>query len=135
MKTKEKDIVYGRKYVKFVRGCKAHNLISKGICCYKHFALHRIENYKGSIFDPDVEFNDVDIVRVRQRHLDEMYAKLSDLDDANDMALMLYHTEFGTDDTSLKLSRWCERYNDVAKEFSKVHRTKAKSFRPWWKGI
>ena len=135
MKTKEKDIVYGRKYVKFVRGGKAHNLISKGICCYKHFALHRIENYKGSIFDPDVEFNDVDIVRVRQRHLDEMYAKLSDLDDANDMALMLYHTEFGTDDTSLKLSRWCERYNDVAKEFSKVHRTKAKSFRPWWKGI
>ena len=135
MKTKEKDIVYGRKYVKFVRGGKAHNLISKGICCYKHFALHRIENYKGSIFDPDVEFNDVDIVRVRQRHLDEMYAKLSDLDDANDMALMLYHTEFGTDDTSLKLSRWCERYNDVVKEFSKVHRTKAKSFRPWWKGI
>ena len=135
MKTKEKDIVYGRKYVKFVRGGKAHNLISKGICCYKHFALHLVENYKGSIFDPDVEFNDVDIVRVRQRHLDEMYAKLSDLDDANDMALMLYHTEFGTDDTSLKLSRWCERYNDVAKEFSKVHRTKAKSFRPWWKGI
>lgn len=135
MKTKEKDIVYGRKYVKFVRGGKAHNLISKGICCYKHFALHLVENYKGSIFDPDVEFNDVDIVRVRQRHLDEMYAKLSDLDDANDMALMLYHTEFGTDDTSLKLSRWCERYNDVAKEFSKVHKTKAKSFRPWWKGV
>lgn len=135
MKTKEKDIVYGHKYVKFVRGGKAHNLLSKGICCYKHFAFHLVENYKGSIFDPDVEFNDVDIVRVRQRHLDEMYAKLSDLDDANDMALMLYHTEFGTDDTSLKLSRWCERYNDVVKEFSKVHKTKVKSFRPWWKGI
>lgn len=135
MKTKEKDIVYGRKYIKFARGGKAHNLISKGMCCYKHFALHIVENYKGSIFDPDVEFNDADIVRVRQRHLDDMYAKLSDLDDAVGMALMLYHTEFGTDDTSLKLSRWCERYNDVVKEFSKVHKTKVKVFRPWWNGI
>ena len=135
MKTKEKDIVYGRKYVRFIRGGKAHNLISKGMCCYKHFALHIVENYKGSIFDPDVEFNDADIVRVRQRHLDDMYAKLSDFDDAVGMALMLYHTKFGTDDTSLKLSRWCERYNDVVKEFSKVHKTKVKVFRPWWNGI
>jgi hypothetical protein len=137
MKTKEKDIVYGRKYVRFIRGGKAHNLLSKGICCYKHFALHLIENYKGSIFDPDEELKiGIDTVYdLRKTALDKLYSMLSDLDDAVGMSLMLYHTEFGTDDTSLKLSRWCERYNEVAKEFSRVHKTKVKVFRPWWNGV
>lgn len=131
MKTKERDIVYGRKYIKFVRGGKAHNLLSKGICCYITFATHCVDDYKGTIFDPDVEFNGVDCVQ--QKHLDMMYSKLSDLDDALWMAFNLYFPD-NYAEMGLKHRRWLQRYNEVAKEFARVNKTKVKVFKLWWLG-
>ena len=128
MKSKERDIVYGRKYIKFTRRGKAHKLFSKGICCYIKFATWLVEDYKGSIFDPDVEFNGIN--HVTKTVLGELYSKLSDLNDAIVMAFNLYYSpdfkEFR------KLGDWCRRYNEVAKEFSRVNKTRVKVFKPWW---
>jgi hypothetical protein len=130
MKSEEKDIVYGRKHIKFVRGGRAHNLFSKGICCFIEFAIHRIEDYKGSIFDPDVDLYEVDCLR--RKHLDTMYSRLTDLDDALWMSLNLYSTD-DYSDMSIKRNRWLQRYNEIAKEFSRVHnKTKVKVFNLWW---
>ena len=129
MKAKERSIVYGRKYIKFARGGKAHKLLSKGICCYVTFAINCIEKtYKGTIFDPEVDFNGRDCLQ--KNALSGMYAKLSDLNDAMVMAFNLYYTpEFKE---FRKLGDWCRRYNEVAKEFSRVNKTKVKVFKPWW---
>lgn len=132
MKSKEKDIVYGRKYVRFIRGGRSHELFSKGICCIMEITIYRIElGYKGTIFDPDEELKiGIDTVYdLRKTSLDKLYSFLSDLSDAIDMSYVLYNNS-DMEPTS-KLGRWCKRYNEVAKEFSRVHKTKVKVFPHW----
>ena len=63
MKTKEKDIVYGRKYIKFVRRGKAHRQFQTGIWLYVLCTIRDIEDYKGSILDPNVDFNGIDGIK------------------------------------------------------------------------
>ena len=134
MESKEKDIVYGHKYIKFTRGGRAYELFSKGICIYVLVAIGDIEDYKGSILDPNVDFNGVEDVNQKalEKALDKLYSKLSDLDDLIGMALLLGIN--GNPEWSLKLRSWCQRYNDVAKEFSRVYKTKVKVFKLWWLG-
>jgi hypothetical protein len=129
MKSKEKDIVYGRKYIKFLRGGRTHELFSKGICCFIELTVYHIEKYKGSIFDPNVDFNGVDCVQ--KKHLDMMHSKLSDLDDTISMAFNLYCPD-DCAELNEKRKRWMQRYNEVAKEFARVNKTKVKVLKLWW---
>ena len=127
------DIVWGRKYIKFVRGGKLHNLFSRGICCVMEITIYRIErSYKGTIFDPDevLKIGIDTVYDLRKLDLDKLYSFLSDLSDAIDMSYVLYNNS--DMEPSSKLDRWCKRYNEVAKEFSRVHKTKVKVFVPWW---
>lgn len=135
MKTKERDIVYGRKHIRFIRGGRAHELFSKGICCFIEITIYRIENYKGSFFDPDVDFNGIDDVKQTslEKALDKMYSKLSDLDDAIHMAFNLYCSDDWAELRG-KCKRWMQRYNEVAKEFARVNKTKVKVLKLWWLG-
>lgn len=130
MKSKEKDAVYGRKYIKFVRGGRAHELFSKGICCFIEITIYRIEDFKGSIFDPDVDFKWVDSVHLK-KYLDILYSRLSDLDDAISMAFNLYCPD-DCAELDTKRKRWMQRYNEVAKEFARVNKTKVKVLKLWW---
>lgn len=134
MKSKERDAVYGSKYITFKRAGKTHKLFTEGIICYMAVVMNGfVMARKGSIFDPDMDVKvcEGSIEGLEEEWINTSYSELSKLHDLLCTSFDACYIDGTNAARWIELNRWQHRYNAVAKEFARVHKTKVKVFGSW----